>query len=196
MNYTLAVPELAPGAAVPLVVALHYAGSVRQHFAEEYLRILAEPGLRSLGAIIFAPDVLGPSWIEPLSEDAVVAFVRQAAEAWPVDPDRVVVTGYSMGGFGAWYLSDKYGTVFSAAVPMAAEPFGSLRGDVPTYIIHGTDDELFDVEFAERAFQELSARGVEVGLGIGEGLSHYQAGAYVPLLQEVVPWLTDTVWAP
>lgn len=194
--YTLAVPELTPGERVPLVVALHYAGIDRQHFAEGYLRALVEPGLRQLGAILFAPDVPGPSWVDPFSEDAVMAFVRQALEAWPVDPGRVVVTGYSMGGIGTWYLAEKYSRVFSAGIPMASSSYGSLKSQVAIYMIHGTEDELFDILFAERAFRELEAQGVTVEMGIGQGLSHYQVDAYVPLLQEVVPWLTETVWAP
>ena len=35
---------------------------------------------------------------------------------FPCDPDRVYLTGLSMGGYGSWYLAQKYPHTFAAMV--------------------------------------------------------------------------------
>ncbi len=194
LRYTLAVPTLRQGERVPFVMALHYAGRITPHFAEAYLTNLVEPALRDLGAIIVAPDVPGQAWIDPVSVEAVLQFIDAAKDAWPIDPERVVITGYSMGGIGTWFLHDQHSDTFSAGIPMAAEPAGTAQGTGPLYVIHGRTDELFDLDLVEFAVEDLHANGVPVELIVVDR-GHYNAFAYVDALRGAVGWLENTVWA-
>lgn len=194
VRLSLSVPEgLGPGDRVPLVVALHWSGEVTPFYGEAYLRALAAPGLEGLGAIVVAPDRLGDDWERPASRDLVLSVVRRAVDLWPVDPDRVVVTGYSMGGFGTWtYLADYRGT-FAAGIPMAAYPITD-GGGRPVYVVHSRDDDLYAFFDTERAVERLRQRGLPVTLAPVDGPSHTEPTAYVPALREAAAWLEREVW--
>jgi len=192
MLYGLSVPTIAQNKKAPLVMALHYAGSSAPYRGDNYMHVLPGPGLANLEAIIVAPDCPGDSWLDKISEEAVMSFIDAAKSEWPVDPDRIVITGYSMGGIGTWYLADKYPDVFYAAIPMASEPVGFLTGKVPHYVIQGSDDELFGTGSIQKAVEILKSKHRVVELVIADGLTHYSAEPYVSYLQHSVPWLADS----
>lgn len=200
LRLSVAVPDLPAGQHVPLVIALHYApanfeGEIDPYYAEGYLQGLAEPGLRDLGAIIVAPDVpSGGNWLDANSRDVVLELIEAAKVAWPIDPDRVVVTGYSMGGIGAWYMADIAPNVFSAGIPMGAMPVGDFSGEVPLFVIHGANDTLFDLGEVEATVAFMQNNGARVQLIVAPGLTHTQATAYVPFLQGAVVWLEEKIW--
>lgn len=198
LRYTVSVPlTLQSGRKVPLVLALHHAGLVTPFFAEGYLRAQVEPALNDLHAIIVAPDVPAASWIDPLSEEAVLALLFLAVEHWPVDPDRIVITGYSMGGIGTWYLAGRHPDLFSAAIPVAADAaYGALDGAarVPFYVIHGGHDETFDVQDVRDVVAALEARNAPVRLVVVDDLSHNARSSYAAPLHDAVAWLEDEVW--
>ncbi len=85
--YTLSIPKIRVGNDVPFIIALHWGGISKPHFSEEYLRGLAEPGFRDLGAIVFAPDVPGNNWSDAISEDAILKFLEAAKQVWTIDPN-------------------------------------------------------------------------------------------------------------
>ena len=192
--YTLSVPKIEANEKVPLVVALHFAGEMEDHFAENYLRYLVEPGLRSLDAIIFAPDAPKGNWSDQISEEVIIQFLDAATEAWPIDPEKIIITGYSNGGIGTWLLIDWYSDKFSAAIPMASPVIGGLIGEVPTYIIHGKKDKLFSWEEIQKVYELLKDKGTNVRISINSELSHYEAYNYVPELQKTVEWIKNDVW--
>jgi predicted peptidase len=203
MRYTVSVPALTFGRTYPLVVALHQAGQViTPYFSEAYLRGLVEPGLRDLNAIIIAPDMPdnSGSWTDKYSEEAISELVRKILNlnrSWPVEPDRVVITGYSAGGFGVWHLTDKYPGLFSAGIPMAADPIiGKRNGPdaVPLYVIHGEQDELFPYDIVLNAVNFLRDKGVPITFVTVEGESHYAIYSYVAELRGAVAWLENEVW--
>ena len=43
-------------------------------------------------------------------------------QALPVDGGRVYLTGYGMGGDGAWRMIEREPTLFAAAIPIAGHP--------------------------------------------------------------------------
>lgn len=194
MLYTLSVPKIEKNEKVPFVIALHFGGQMKLHFSENYLRYLVEPGLRSLNAIIFAPDAQYGVWNDELSEAIIIKFLNTATEIWPIDKNKIIITGYSNGGIGTWLLIDKYPEKFSAAIPMASLNTSELRGKVPTYIIHGKRDELFSWKEIQKVFDMLNDKGTNVRISVNNHLSHYEANNYVPELQKTVKWLQNDVW--
>ena len=192
--YTLSVPEINQNEKVPFVIALHFAGNMTPHFSENYLKYLVEPGLRTLKPIIFAPDAPNGVWNDNISEEMIIQFLDAALEFWPIDPEKIIITGYSNGGIGTWLLIDKYPNKFSAAIPMASINTSELRGKVPTYIIHGKKDELFSWEEIQKVYEYLNDKGTNVRISINTQLSHYEAFNYVPELQKTVDWLLNDVW--
>ncbi|WP_412062284.1 hypothetical protein [Rubrivirga sp. IMCC45206] len=193
VRLSLSVPAgLAAGERVPLVLALHWAGEVTPYFGETYLRVLAAPGFDEARAIVVAPDRIGGDWETAESRAFAMSLVRRALERWPVDPGRVVVTGYSMGGFGTWLYLEDYDE-FAAGIPMAAVPLTD-GGGRPTYVIHGTADELYAFQTTQWAVESRQRRGLPIVLAPAEGLGHTEPAAYVPALRAAARWLATDVW--
>jgi len=57
-------------------------------------------------------------WFGDPAEQAVKALDQTVAE-FNGDPQRIYLTGFSLGGYGSWYLAAKYSKKFAAVVPAA-----------------------------------------------------------------------------
>ncbi len=191
LEFILDVPAEAAGD-VPLVIAMPYAGD-SERAQDEYHRVLARPGLGGFGAVVVVPRVFDDRWTSQTAVDAVASFVEAAAEAWPVDPGRVVVTGYSDGGNGVWAQISARPDLYSAAVPMASVPPVPPPAGVPLYIVHGEGDELFSVAGARSAAVRVREAGGQVELET-PAYSHFEAGRYVAVLARAVAWVQTEVW--
>jgi predicted peptidase len=193
--YTLSLPKRRQKHP-PLVIALHYAGHGSPYFGRGMLETLVEPALRATSPVIVAPDCPSSSWTTSASEDLVLALVDLLSETYSVDPRRVVLTGYSMGGMGTWYLAARHPDRFSAAIPMAGSPRGvdlDALKRMPLYAIHSRADEVVGIAPTEEAVRRLKDAGAPVELVIAEGVPHYQTTRFEPYLEEAVDWLRR-VW--
>lgn len=80
----------------------------------------------SLGLSALFPQVLVKTecgWIDPPeTEQWVMEMVKRARVSWGVDPNRVYVTGHSMGGFGAWIFGSHYADAFAGGAAFAGAP--------------------------------------------------------------------------
>lgn len=86
-------------------------------FAERNL-----PAFPDQGALLVAPwgyDEGGP---HPLGEDDLLRVVSEMSSAYAVDPRRVSLTGYSLGGTVAFVAPLHHPDVFSAAAPLCGYP--------------------------------------------------------------------------
>ena len=63
--------------------------------------------------------------------DAIEVLDRALADL-PIDPDRVVLTGHSMGGHGVWHIGLTHADRFAAAAPAAG--WSTLQLYVPTFL--------------------------------------------------------------
>jgi predicted peptidase len=193
LRVTFAVPAGYTGATpAPLVVALHFAGKVTPFFGRAYLTGLVEPGLRDLGAVIAAPDCRGRDWTDPVSEADVLALLDDAMRTYRIDPARVLLTGYSMGAMGTWYLAARHQDRFSAALIVSGLPLAraaEIDWRIPLYLIHSRDDERLLLKPTADVVKQLEAKGRDVKLVVVDGLTHYQVSGFVPYLRAAVPWI-------
>ena len=58
-------------------------------------------------------------------EPMVLAILDQAMRDWPIDPDRVVLTGLSQGGHGTWVIAARNPDRFAAIAPVCG--YGPVR---------------------------------------------------------------------
>ncbi len=198
LRYAIEIPpRLAAGEGLPLVLALHYGFDTSAPFPPFYgrgfLESVVSPGLRDLGAIIVAPDSHGKSWSDPEVSAAVMALVEALKQRYPIDAQRVLVTGYSMGGHGTWWFLAHHGDAFTAAVPMASfvreATLAKVQG-TPILALHSPADELVSIAPVRDAIATLAKRGEDAVLHEVEGISHYRSPRFADILREqVVPWL-------
>ena len=187
-DYDLAEPR-------PLVLALHPGGSPGAYYGTTFLRGIVGPALADWGAIIVAPDAPARSWTSSTSERGVMALLEEVTERYLIDTERVLVTGFSMGGRGTWHLSTRHPDLFTAAIPMAGRSDGAdvdRVGDMPVFIIHARDDEVVPFEPAEQTALELRERGHTVAFLALDGVGHFQMG--VEPLRVAGAWVLER-WA-
>ncbi len=225
LGYALLLPEGDSDSRRPLVLALHFGwqGELPAGYGRTYLELLVAPAFAGLDAILVAPDAPEASWTHPRSERALLALVESLKRTYPVDPDRVVVTDFSLGAMGAWFLAARHPELWSAAIPMAGPPvlgpvadaraglaeaerlFGERPSaeivwppallEMPILVIHSRADELVPFPLTLRAVRSLRAAGGEVKFLKVSGLGHFQTPGYVEHLGQAVRWLRREVWA-
>lgn len=192
-RYTISIPDgYSPDTPVPLVLALHYGGTVTPYYSKPFLVNLVEPALHKLGAIIVAPDCTAGRWTEPQADTDVMALLDHVTKNWSVDPARTLITGYSMGGMGTWALAAKHQDLFAAALIVAGRPqedSAEVAWRIPLYIIHSRDDEVVPLKPTADIAKVLDDKGVKVKLVVVDGLTHYQVPAFVPYMREAIPWI-------
>lgn len=99
---------------------------------------------KRLGGVAIFPEVLEKTehgWTDSGTEEFVIELIERARRTYGVDPDRVLLSGHSMGGYGSWTLGGHHADLFAAIAPSAGGPtivrhrsgrvIGVLEGVVP-----------------------------------------------------------------
>jgi predicted peptidase len=193
LKYTIDVPDGYDGKTpVPLVLALHYSydGSRPAPYTGGELIEAFRPGLSDLGAIILAPDALGGDWTDADNEKAAVWLTKSAMKTYAIDDRKVVITGYSMGGEGTWFIGSRHQDLFTGAIPVSAPVAGGdVEWKIPVYVIHSKDDDVVSYSAAKKHADAVKAKGAKLEFKTVNGLTHYKTGAYGRYLGDAVKWL-------
>ncbi|HWE49403.1 MAG TPA: dienelactone hydrolase family protein [Bryobacteraceae bacterium] len=197
VHYAISIPRnYSSSKPVPLILALHFgvAGGSPAGAGFDLVRILVGPALADLGGIIVAPDSVRGDWSSPENEKAVTALLDSVLSGYSIDRKKVAVTGYSMGGAGAWHFAEKFPELFSAAIPVAGKPPASAEGwRLPVFAVHSRDDQVVPFGPTEARIAELRAAGVNAKLVPLTGVTHFETYRFVDSLRQAVPWLRE-VW--
>lgn len=103
-------------------------------------------------------------------KEAIIALLDEALAKLNVDPDRVYITGLSMGGFATWALASSYPDRFAAAVPVCGggnsiDILLPGRGkeaalkSLPIWAFHGGKDPVVKLEESERMVEAFKKAG-------------------------------------
>ena len=91
--------------------------------------------------------------------EELMQLVGHVLDQLNVDPDRVYVTGLSMGGYGTWRLAATYPDRFAAAVPICGggEPdkMAPALSRVPIWAFHGAKDPTVPISESKRMIYAL-----------------------------------------
>jgi predicted peptidase len=178
----------------PLVLALHPGGERTPYYGLSFMRGIVSPALMELGAIIVAPDCPTRAWSDPEAERAVMALLESVMKEYAIDRRRVLVTGFSLGGRGTWFMSSRHADFFTGAIPIAGssgeEPLDRL-GRIPTYVIHSRNDQVVPFDPDQRTTQQLEKLGRTVRFEALEGLGHYEMGGYIDALARAGRWVAE-----
>jgi predicted peptidase len=170
MNYLLYKPE---GSSTdkskkwPMVVFLHGAGERGTNLAKVAVHgpsKLVKQG-KSFPFVLIAPQC--PER-ETWPTDAVMALIDEAIKKYNIDPERVYLTGLSMGGFGSWALAAAYPERFAAVAPICGG--GSIINvllpsqanaikTLPIWAFHGAKDPTVKVEQSQQMVDAFKRAG-------------------------------------
>jgi predicted peptidase len=162
----------------PLILFLHGAGERGDDV--ERVATHGPPKLIAAGkdipAVVVSPQCPANQWWTDHLE-ALTALLDQTARRYRVDPDRVYVTGLSMGGYGTWaLLARDTQRRFAAAIPICGggNRMGLLRAvDLPIWAFHGEADEVVPLDETTRLVESLQKRGAKnVKLTTYPGVEH------------------------
>lgn len=198
MGYHLYVPQSYDAAkGAPLVVALHGYGVNHEFFfgfvqelpqlCEQYGFICVAPMGYSTsgwyGAPMSVPGAPPPGSNLPvpqtgdaatqlrereLSELDVLNVVALVQSEYQVDPARVYLMGHSMGGFGTWFLGQKYPGRWAALAPMSGINENARNAlDIPALaqlpiLVAVGEQETATVVESKKVVEQLQAAGAEV----------------------------------
>ena len=195
ITYGISAPgDAGKGEPRPLVVALHPGGNRVAFYGSRFMQQVVIPGLSDLGAVIVAPDCPAASWTDPAAEKAVLALIEKVREEHAIDERRILITGFSMGGRGTWFMASNHPELFTGAIAMAA-PAGDAPVDrlavIPTYVIHSRDDQVVPFAPAQQAASRLEALGRPIRFDGVSGLGHGEVGAYADALRRGGQWIVE-----
>jgi predicted peptidase len=108
-----------------------------------------------------------------------------------VDPDRVYLTGLSMGGFGTWTWATTYPNRFAAIAPVCGggdiQMVWNLKG-IPVWAFHGQDDPVVPVIRTTEMVDAVTKIGGNAKATIYPGVGHDSwKNAYAD--EELYKWL-------
>ena len=143
----LFIPDQAADSARPVILFLHGAGETGNDNVSQINQNINNliRNARDRGAFIYAPQATSFGWTSNQRTDLIMSMIDQLLDNENADPDRLYVTGLSMGGGGAWNMANRYPDRFAATVPICGvrptndfDPVNFL--DMPTWAFHARND--------------------------------------------------------
>ncbi|HEX7672076.1 MAG TPA: alpha/beta hydrolase-fold protein [Polyangiaceae bacterium] len=114
----------------PLVVVLHGYGGSPESVMNAFLGTESVGPHPGVDGFVLAPDGHGDAFYRGPGETEVMADIDWVLRTYPVDVDRVSITGISMGGTGAAHFAFRYPDRFSTAAALAGYHSYFVRRDV------------------------------------------------------------------
>jgi predicted peptidase len=135
-------------------------------------------------------------WSAPVMETQALKALDQSMKEFRGDPERVYLTGISMGGYGTWDMAFRYPGRFAAFAPICggirppgrvtlpegspfadpkADPYAlvaQMVGKTPVWIFHGGADNVVPVAESQNMNDALKAAGANVKYTEYPGVGH------------------------
>ena len=141
-------------------------------------------------AIIIAPQCpVGITWANQV--ERLKGFIENAIAKYPVDEDKVTLTGLSMGGFGTWEFAATYPQMLAGIAPICgggqAWRFDELL-HMPIRTFHSDDDPTVSVNYTIDYVNRLKAMGANPYFELLHGLGH-DCWTYAYTQTDLFDWL-------
>ena len=177
--------------AYPLVIALHGMGGDENSFFEAYANGLFKTLAERHGYIVACPKGRKPaSMYMGDAEKDVLDVLSEMQRAYRIDPDRVYLTGHSMGGYGTLSLAMGHPDIFAAIAPISGGVNNPLSlqkiARIPQLIVHGDADRTVSVERSRSIVEAGKKYGAEIKYIEVPGGDH--GGVVAPHFEDVFQW--------
>jgi acetyl esterase/lipase len=153
------------------------------------------------GCLLLVPYGRRNTDFQGVGEVDVLATIRQVRQAFNIDPDRLYLSGVSMGGMGAWNIALRHPGMFAAVTPMCGQTdmfrwWGWPREETPWWkrwliewdnaldqlpslrnqnvlVQHGEMDSLIPVEQTRLMVEGAAQQGTPIKFIEHPGQSHF-----------------------
>jgi predicted peptidase len=210
LPYRLLKPaKVEAGEKYPLVLVLHgfgERGQDNQKQLKDYGPFFLKPNLRKRFPCFVLMPQCPDTWIFNADFDnsirlsktptATLAMTNELLKTllkkFPVDPDRLYLTGYSNGACAVWELLEREPRVWAAAVPSAGagspQHIGGAK-DVAIWAFHGDKDKTIPVARMNEMIAALHAAHGHPMYTIVPGGAHYDAKSHALEDPNLLPWM-------
>jgi dienelactone hydrolase len=206
-------PAYTPEKAWPLVVVLHGYNAANPEYVR-WWSVMQRHDARAErhGVVLVEPHGRGNTGYCGMGRLDVLRSVERAKERFRIDPDRVYLAGYSMGGGGTWHVGTRHVNLFAAIGPIyggwdyhawvEADGFAELTEleryrheawssfvqaesllTTPVFVNHGDADSLVDVEHSRYIVRMLQRWGYPVRYWEHPGTGHGGLGCEDALMR-------------
>ena len=162
LDYLLFLPQGYEASAKrwPLMLFLHGSGESGSDLAK--VKIHGPPRIveskPDFPFILVSPQSPRMGWnVETLN-----ALLDDITQHYRVDPDRVYLTGLSMGGYGTWSLAAAHPERFAAIVPICGggNPADAAKlASLPVWVFHGAKDPTVPLERSKEMVEAIKSAG-------------------------------------
>ena len=191
MNYAVYYPD--HFADLPLLVYLHGAGERGldyEHMYRHGIPLLLSQGCTYPAVILVPQCPVDIVWDNIVGD--VKALIDSVAAEFSIRPDRICLTGSSMGGFGTWSMVLTYPNFFSAIAPIAGGGMAWRAKRLittPVYAFHGGDDTTVVPDYSQMMCQSIINAGGTARLVILDGFTHDAGINYAYAHTDMIEWL-------
>ena len=154
-SYALYVPDLVlPD--MPMIVIMHGMGGSGANTIQAWIERLGGK------FVILCPTYPMGAWWSRNAENFVLQLIREIRAKYPIDPNRIFLSGLSNGAIGAYLMGMFYPDQFAGVVPIAGGITKRLMSflvnlnNTPMYIIQGEFDPIFPISLSRRTYKILS----------------------------------------
>jgi predicted peptidase len=169
LNYLLFMPRDTRGQILgkyPLLISLHGIGE-----SGSYLPKLKNDGLpkildgnNSFPFVVVSPQCPSTTeWYYDRTDTLLLRLLNDVIVRYPVDTNRIYLTGYSMGGIGTLDLAIRYPQRFAAILPIAfrIEAGWDLCriASLPMWAFHGEGDDVIPLSKAQEVIASVKSCG-------------------------------------
>jgi predicted peptidase len=199
LPYFLLIPQdYGPSQVYPLVIFLHGSGERGDNLAPvlpyngayEFM----ETARRHSYFMLIPQAPTGTWWDSPDDVRLVFGLLDEARGRFSIDPNRIYITGLSMGAFGMWKIVSQEPDIFAAGISVA----GGLKdvsaapriARIPFRMFHGSDDSLVSVAASRATVNALDKAGGSVEYVEYPGADHW-IWQRVYTDPEVIDWLFE-----
>ena len=169
-------PKYDSGVKYPLILFWHGAGEVGTDNLAQLkdngeFSFLTASNLARFPCFFLAPQI---PWFPNSATEANGIFdwatnlLGHLEGQYSIDPDRIYVTGLSMGGFSTWAMLARYPGLWAAAIPMSGGWYWNSLPDfrrslrVPVWNFHAADDGIVPVDWSDSAVSSLRGAGASI----------------------------------
>jgi len=151
----------------PLIIALHGMGGDENSYFAAYAQGAFKLEAEKRGYIVACPKGRKPaSMYLGDAEKDVMDVLAEMRRDYNIDPDRIYMTGHSMGGYGTWSVAMSHPDVFAAIAPISGgsnTPAGMAKiAHIPQLVVHGDTDPTVPVERSRTMVAEGKKLGAEI----------------------------------
>jgi len=121
--------------------------------------------------------------------ESIVGFIESLRDEYKINPDRIYLTGLSMGGYGTWFTAMARPDIFAAIAPVCGGGMAWNAGvlNMPIWVFHGSDDTVVSPSQSDEMVAKLKALDKDVRYSRIDGVGHdVWENAYS---EELINWL-------